>query len=98
MTAFTNIMFGRDSRRIQGPLESQPIALFSKPKDKNQALHSLIDEEQSRIDGRRLDEIRPLYLRTGRPRISRLFPLVAYHRLLPKYSFLKMLYYTGINF
>lgn len=65
MTAFTNIMFGRDSRRIQGPLESQPIALFSKPKDKNEALHSLIDEEQSRIDGRRLDEIRPLYLRTG---------------------------------
>lgn len=58
-------MLGRDSRRIQGPSESKPISQFIKDDHENNSERLLCDENGQRADGRRLDEIRPVYLRTG---------------------------------
>ena len=60
-------MLGRDSRRIQGPSDSKPISQFLKDNHENDSTKGFsCDENGLRADGRRLDEIRPVYLRTGK--------------------------------
>ena len=65
-------MFSRDSKRIQGPLNTRPISSFAKKDDRKTAeendgdkLIPLCNENGRRIDGRKLDECLPVYLRTG---------------------------------
>ena len=60
-------MLGRDSRRIQGPSQSKPVSQFMKENHESDSCERLLcDENGLRVDGRRLDEIRPVYLRTGK--------------------------------
>ena len=51
-----------DTKRINGPAESQPLVLFQK---KQPGPELLLDELDKRMDGRTADEIRPLYMKAG---------------------------------
>lgn len=51
-----------DSKRINGPSDSQPLSLFLK---KETGPELLLDELDKRIDGRSANEIRPLYMKAG---------------------------------
>ena len=52
----------QDSRRINGPPETQSLVLFMKRPDAGE----LISETGVRRDGRKFDEIRPMYIKSGR--------------------------------
>ena len=51
-----------DHRRINCPVETQPISKFVKSK---QTKRPLLDESDKRVDGRSPNEIRPMYLKKG---------------------------------
>lgn len=51
-----------DTRRINGPSESQPIILFEKHSTTEA---ELLDDRSRRSDGRQRDEIRPIFMQKG---------------------------------
>jgi exosome complex component MTR3 len=53
-----------DNRRIQGPEESHNPDVFLKPSEKP-GNPDLLNQEGCRIDGRKPEEIRPIYMKTG---------------------------------
>lgn len=59
-------MLSRDSKRIQGPLKTNPISNFITDRcKKDENITPLFDEDGHRKDGRMPDELLPIYLRTG---------------------------------
>ena len=81
-------MLGRDSRRIQGPSQSKPVSQFIKENHESDSSSErlLRDENGLRADGRRLDEIRPVYLRTGKSFLIRKVSVSYELSIISKYN------------